>query len=186
MAATSAVKVRIVSAGESASGTPGMGTEVSCELTWSSSLQDLIPTKNSIISTTLATMGNILFHHSVPNNVPALFWIGDNLFSGRDISGDLTDLFKVREGGIFNKETDLVKLLILIKNRITKVDDLMVRLEAEEAYVQELIENCKEKGYLTIRKRIGKEGLLLLKKINQMESFDFWNRELYIPSAWCV
>lgn len=144
-------------------------------------------------------MGNIVFYHSVPNNIPGMLvsnrkgWIP--LFPNRSLP-DWT--IRLLENTEFSSETteigygqlqvssNMVDLLELIKSGLRTRASLSRRLDCDEQIVQNLVGRAIQLGFISATKRlskIGKDYLSRNKSSRLKRSHDY---SLYIPQSWCA
>ena len=145
-------------------------------------------------------MGNIIFYHSVPNNVPGiLFQRSDKwrpLFPGRVLPEWLITLLENQDSlsqsvGVITRSfplsNDLIRLLQLVKTGVRKEKSLAYQLECDIQIVQRLINSALSLGLIIPNIRLTKAGkdLLLARKKYSIYK-ERYNYSLYIPQSWCV
>lgn len=134
-------------------------------------------------------MGNIVFYHSVPNNIPGLLYVPSEkwnpLFPGRVLPNWLINLLDRRSGSKKNnlQEKDLMfDFLNLIKSGLRTRASLSRRLDCDVKITQEFIDDAIKIGFISDRMRLTKSGKNhLCKKNNLKKELDY---TLYIPYTW--
>lgn len=144
-------------------------------------------------------MGNIVFFHSVPNNIPGMLvssrkgWTP--LFPNRSLPDWTIQLLESTEPSSEITEVrfsqlqvsdSMVELLELIKAGLRTRASLSRRLDFDEQTVQNLIDQAIRLGFVSSSKRLSKTGKDYLaenKSSRQKRARDY---SLYIPQSWCV
>lgn len=116
-------------------------------------------------------MGNIIFYHSVPNNIPGMLFYKSTdwqpLFPGRVLPAWVAHLLEnpkitlPQNRAGFKAVTlsdDLVRFLNLIRTGVRKKKSLAYQLECEILIVQKLIDNAIRLGLISSFKRLTKIG----------------------------
>ncbi|WP_420030644.1 hypothetical protein ACN429_02590 [Pseudomonas oryzihabitans] len=139
-------------------------------------------------------MANIVFHHSVPDNLPGMLWCSNEkwqgLMPGRAIPGWLLELLtenrsiKSEASAVISDQ--LLRLLTLVKRGVRSVRSLALRLSVDHGYINELIAHATELGLLTPQVRLTAVGLDRLIQSSKNSMLPEWDRSLYIPSSWCA
>ena len=137
-------------------------------------------------------MANIVFYHSVPNNIPGVLWCRNNrwngLMPGRAIPDWLLSLLEapaIASNTADNLSGEIIKLLALVKRGVRSRRSLAIRLSVDHGYVNDLIVYAKSLGLLTPQLRLTPVGLDQLIQSGKSTMFPKWDRSLYIPSSWC-
>lgn len=138
-------------------------------------------------------MANIVFYHSVPNNIPGVLWCENGrwngLMPGRAIPGWLLSLLAA-PASVSNTANalsdELFKLLALVKRGVRSGRSLAMRLSVDHGYANDLIVHAKSLGLLTPQLRLTCVGLDQLVQSGQSTTLPKWDRSLYIPSSWCA
>lgn len=144
------------------------------------------------------TMSNIVFYHSVPNNIPGMLFCQNRrwkpLFPGRTVPEWLPALLERRRRPvrqIGNRAAavipeDVINLLVLIKQgRRTEVA-LARGIGFDQEVVRGLLSRAKTAGFINENNRLTEVGLQAIldhKKTVEGTAFD---RTLYIPTKWCA
>ncbi len=139
-------------------------------------------------------LANIVFYHSVPNNIPGVLWFSNDkwqgLMPGRAMPEwllaliDSTSLVESERGRPHSDE--VVRLLALIKRGVRSSRSIAARLGVDHKYAVGLIGGAQEMGLLTPRVRLTAAGLDRLKHADSNRVLPVWDRSLYIPSSWCA
>ncbi len=137
-------------------------------------------------------MANTLFFHSVPNNMPGIFWFSNDrwkgLFPGRVAPDWLISLLSSTppkpEPGTLSE--DIRQLLLLVKRGIRNSSSLALRLGCDHKYLLKLLDDLKRAGLVNSNHRLTRAGLNLIKRHTVSSAVYNWNRELYIPTQWRV
>ena len=139
-------------------------------------------------------MANLVFDHSVPNNIPGVLWFTKDkwrgLMSGRAIPGWLLNLLKQTSLSVSQKailkSNQVIQLLALIKGGVRSSISIATRLCVDHKYAIALIGSAQEMGLLTPQVRLTAAGIDHLKHANSNLVQPVWNRSMYIPSSWCA
>ncbi|WP_155860358.1 hypothetical protein [Acinetobacter sp. Root1280] len=135
-------------------------------------------------------MSNLVFYHSVPNNIPGIFWFdgGDNwspLFPGRTIPNWMT--FLLENSTEENQQIipfQIVDILKLINKGYVSKSSLASALDIDMSLLNYYLEKCINLNLLngnTLRiTAIGRNFLH-----NHPKPIPKWNQDLYIPNSWC-
>lgn len=140
-------------------------------------------------------MGNLIFYHSVPDNIPGMFWAdGDDwvpLFKNRAIPAWMLPFFdaeqkiSVPQFSMEKVDIDLFLLLSAIKSGVKSLVTLSLRLNCDIKITQALIlraetANLISNGRLTER---GREFFFRHSKKSPVAQYNF---SMYIPSSWSI
>lgn len=154
--------------------------------------QTKIPTKRRLGYG--GVMANIVFYHSVPNNIPGTLWVTNDkwkgLMPGRVMPEWLLVLIDhsslAKPEGATSKSDEVVRLLKLIKRGVRSSRSIAARLCVDHKYAVGLLGSTQEMGLLTPKVRLTTAGLDLLKHADSNLALPVWNRSMYIPSSWCA
>jgi len=132
------------------------------------------------------TMSNIVFYHSVPNNIPGIFWFENEtwkpLFPQRSFGTWLQPLLERATKVTGNEYSPLmVQFLSLIKIGIRNSSSLAIRLNLDHAPLAELYEYAKRFGLITASNRISEAGRNYLIKNSTLSKKKIYDRSMYIP-----
>lgn len=138
-------------------------------------------------------MANMVFYHSVPNNIPGVLWCKNDrwngLMPGRAIPDWLLNLLAAPASVSNTANTlldELFKLLVLVKRGVRSGRSLAMRLSVDHGYANDLIVYAKSLGLLTPQLRLTSVGLEQLAQSGKSTMLPEWDRSLYIPSSWCA
>lgn len=154
--------------------------------------QTKIPTKRRLGYGSV--MANLIFYHSVPNNIPGALWFTNDkwqgLMPGRAMPNWLLALIDqtpliASEAATF-KSGEVAQLLALIKRGVRSSRSIAARLCVDHKYAVGLLGSAKEMGLLTPQLRLTTAGLDRLKHADSTLALPDWDRSLYIPSSWCA
>lgn len=139
-------------------------------------------------------MANIVFYHSVPNNLPGVVWFQcdkwNGLFPQRSLPDWVPQLLEGQQHtsaislGAVTLPKDIVQLLLLIKRGIRRVESIALRMNCDQRYADALMEKAQTVGLLSNTNRLTKYGLDLLFKSRSQSGLPDWDRTLYIPTSW--
>ncbi|ABM56952.1 phosphoribosyltransferase-like protein [Verminephrobacter eiseniae] len=138
-------------------------------------------------------MANIVFYHSVPNNIPGALWCTCKKWNGlmpeRAIPDWLLNLLAapLSVSNAANALPDeLSKLLALVKRGIRSVRSLAIRLGVDHGYANDLIAYAKNLRLLTPQVRLTSVGMDRFIQSGKSLMLPEWDCSLYIPSSWCA
>jgi hypothetical protein len=146
-------------------------------------------------------MGNIIFYHSVPNNIPGMLFINNkgwqSLFDNRSCPQWLISLLEnkrtIASPSKYIKTIELLipkqayQMLLMIKKGIRTKPSLSRRLDVDVIVISQLIESCIQSGLLSAKLRltnIGFEYLINRRENNKNKIIPDYS--LFIPDFWCV
>ena len=141
-------------------------------------------------------LSNIVFYHSVPNNLPGIFWYENSfkkwkaLFPRRSVPEWLPQLLENPVSRIQAQETILPKhlygIMRLIKKGIRCDNSIALRLGLSYELIFELLSRGRSLGLITSDNHLTKAGMQVVFEANQ-EAVDIpFDRSLYVPKKWCV
>jgi len=144
-------------------------------------------------------MGNIVFYHSVPNNIPGLLFSKNNgwnpLFPNRSLPDWTIDLLEKKTNSSESSEAgfeqlqvsnSMGSLLKLIRAGLRTRASLSRRLDCDERITQELVDQAIQLGLISNNIRLLKAGedyLLKEQRENPARKPDY---TMYIPQSWCA
>jgi hypothetical protein len=154
--------------------------------------QTKIPTKRRLGYG--GVMANLVFYHSVPNNIPGVLWFTNDkwqgLMPGRAVPNWLLVLIDkpplIAPEGTGSKSDEVVRLLTLVKRGVRSSRSIATRLCVDHKYAVGLLVSAQEMGLLTPQVRLTAAGLDRRKHAGLTLALPVWNRSLYIPSSWCA
>lgn len=142
-------------------------------------------------------MANIIFWHSVPNNIPGCLWFATKgfnpLFPQRSIPAWALELLgnpaPNRPPKVFSPigdciDSTLINVLEQIKKGVKNKNSLALRLGFEPMVVEKYLEAANQSGFINGASRLTPAGKDLLMK--QMPQADAPDWSLYIPQSWCA
>lgn len=138
-------------------------------------------------------LANIVFYHSVPNNLPGSLWFTNEkwfgLMPGRALPDWLLGLLDSRVDGATSGKGiagELLKLLALIKSGVRSSHSVALRLNVDHRYALELLRHAETLGLVTPQVRLTATGLDQLRQSTKSITLPSWDHSLYIPSSWCA
>lgn len=139
-------------------------------------------------------MANIVFYHSVPNNLPGMIWCQNKrwngLFPGRALPDWLPPLLERKPSSSTSSAqhipTDVIKLLILLKRGVRSIKTISERLNCDSQFSIALISKAQELRLVTDQNRLTALGFNTLKSLNDSNPLPTWDTSLYIPESWCA
>jgi hypothetical protein len=156
-------------------------------------------------------LSNLLFFHSVPNNIPGvLFDSGKGgkgwrpLFPGRSVPDSLIPLIdhfhssvEMRAGTDPTQKyrvllsDDMLRLLSLIKSGVRRTSNLALRMDRDIEFLAAMLVNAKESGLVSNNVRLTEAGIKTLRHqtgevISRRSRLEKEGRALYIPKSWCT
>lgn len=139
-------------------------------------------------------MANLVFHHSVPNNLPGVLWWGKSgkwnaLMPGRSLPEWLLNLLTgapSANGASSVISGEMSRLLALVKRGVRSKRSIAIRLGVDHGYAIDLIAHAEKLGLLTPQVRLTADGLDRLIQSGRRLTIPEWDRSLYIPSSWCA
>lgn len=154
--------------------------------------QTKIPTKRRLGYD--GVMANLVFYHSVPNNIPGVLWCTNDKWQGLMLGRAMPDWLLAlidqtplnASEGATSKSDDVVRLLALIKRGVRSSISIAARLCIDHKYTVGLLSSAQKMGLLTLQVRLTAAGLNRLKHTDSNRVLPVWNRSLYIPSSWCT
>ena len=139
-------------------------------------------------------MSNIVFRHSVPNNIPGLLYWDENgkwkpLFPGRSFP---VWLGRVLDEEIPTTESDLMKAMIFdlvaaAGKGVRSKTGLSIRLGLDTKIVDELLSQTVNLGFMNANLRLTKTGYDFLKSTGAKRTSEVskpFDETLYIPLKW--
>ena len=140
-------------------------------------------------------MGNLIFYHSVPNNIPGVLYLKRNgwkpLFPERVIPAWLENLLKgnatVAYKQNFTLPLDAEEVLYLVHQGLKKITGLARRLEMDVEAVRKIVSTCISNGLILKSMHLTMAGEKYLRNKGKYSkkgfTFDF---SIYIPKSWCT
>lgn len=139
-------------------------------------------------------MGNIVFEHSVPNNIPGLLWFSNKkwnaLFPNRSLPVWFIKLiqgkYQAESSSNSGVSDQMFSFLNLIKKGVRNPTSLACRLNCEQSLILEYMSMGVSSGFLSEKIRLTKVGYDLLFKMNKQKKVEKSVRKMYIPTSWCA
>jgi hypothetical protein len=145
-------------------------------------------------------MGNLIFYHSVPNNIPGMLYSTSRswkpLFPNRSLPEWMPRLLEKSDSQQGNNENgvgykihisnEVIFLLQNIKKGIRTKASLSRRMDCDIDITQDLINQALKAGFITEQLRLTKTGFNFLYKQNSKPYILKPNYSLYIPKSWCA
>lgn len=141
------------------------------------------------------TMSNIVFYHSVPNNIPGMLFCENRewsaLFPGRTVPEWLPRLLeglarRRQDTAITAIPENLINLLLLIKKGRRTDIALSRGLGFDPSIVHELLARAKSAGFINENNRLSAIGSQAIwDNTREVEGAAF-DMSLYIPTKWCA
>jgi hypothetical protein len=133
-------------------------------------------------------MSNLIFYHSVPNNIPGVFWFGGRwipLFPERALPDWIIHLLENNYGGAPQAiPSQVVDILTLIKKGYVSKSSLCMALDIDINLLNYFLDKCITLNLLvqdTLRlTTVGRDFLH-----KNQKTIPKWNKDLYIPNSWC-
>jgi len=138
-------------------------------------------------------MANLVFYHSVPNNIPGIMWFQNNkndaLFPMRSFPNWLMGILSAQGGSDNIKNSPpaaLISILKLVKKGIRNISSIALRLNCDNSYANSLMDMAMDLKLVSEKKRLSESGIKFLKKFQDKKPLSLIDRSLYIPSSWCA
>ena len=142
-------------------------------------------------------MGNIVFYHSIPNNIPGmLFWSNEQgswkpLFPARTIPDWMVELLESRLALLqtelsSDSKQKLCLLVSLARKGVRRRASLALRMDLDIRHVYELIKQAASLGFIDGKLRPTKVGIDFVKKNMRMDTMPRYDYSLYVPGSWCA
>jgi len=150
-------------------------------------------------------MSNIIFYHSVPNNIPGVLHDNSNnwkpLFSNRTVPQWAIDLLenkkfqnkdKLNNKYQLNIPVECYNFLIFIKKGLRTKASLARKMNYDLKIVDEIVKHCITLGFISESIRLTDTGYDYIKQNSPPKKNDVailkqnkYNYSLYIPTSWC-
>lgn len=142
-----------------------------------------------------SVMANLVFYHSVPNNMPGILYFRSGkwkpLFPGRTLPSWTIELLEDDEeraaGEAWSRLGEsMVELLGLAKSGVRNPRIIEQRMGRDRDYVMELIQRAKYLGLLNDGGRITRSGIdAYYSNIREKPQREY-DHSLYLPRSWCA
>ena len=140
-------------------------------------------------------MSNIVFYHSVPNNIPGILFYRSRkwepLFLGRSLPKWMIELLDNNTQSEQNETSinrdELFEILKLIKRGIRTPVTLSRKIDKNVEHIQKLLDYAIEQDLILITNRITQAGDDYIKSSKEMNVKNRkYNYSLYVPKSWCA
>lgn len=138
-------------------------------------------------------MANLVFYHSVPDNIPGMLWCCNAKWQGLMPNRAMPDwllalLDSEIDGGTNGNgiANEVLKLLALIKRGVRSKHSIALRLNVDHKYALGLLRHAGTLGLVTPQGYLTATGLDQLRQSAQSLALPRWDHSLYIPSSWCA
>jgi len=140
------------------------------------------------------TMANVVFYHSVPDNIPGILWYNKSkwipLFPARSVPDWLPrvlegDFSNYKQPSQFKPSEELIAILRLVKRGVRNPNSLAHSLGVDPRILKQFVAHGKSAGLLTESNRITEAGLKTL-RAQKSDDTRLFDRSLYIPRISCV
>lgn len=133
-------------------------------------------------------MSNLIFYHSVPNNIPGIFWFEGRwnpLFPKRTMPDWIISLLENNFAEAPQAiPQQVIDILMLIKKGYVSKSSLSMALDIDINLLNYFLDKCITLNLLvedTLRlTTVGRDFLY-----NNQKTIPKWNKDLYIPKSWC-
>lgn len=133
------------------------------------------------------SMSNIIFFHSIPNNLPGCLWLNKKwkykaLFPRREVPSWLIELFNGQQQQPVTINKNIYSILFLIKKGLRKNISIATRLNLDISLVDNYLKTAEQSGFITSNNSLTNIGnsALMKKDINLYQ----YNWGLYLPQKW--
>ena len=143
------------------------------------------------------TMANLVFAHSIPNNLPGLLWFQSKnwnaIFPNRTVPLWLYPLIESKQSLPHTTSPlsesaatpDELGLLQIVKKGLRRESTIAWRLGLDVVVVRRLLLKTISRGLITPNHRITEAGRSLIKQHDKPKG-KVYNRDLYRPKSWCA
>lgn len=140
------------------------------------------------------TMANIVFSHSVPNNIPGLFFCTEKhwkpLFPRRTVPLWLrTSLSSHSRPSAPDEQLITPELLILlywVGRGILNISSIAFRIDRDLEWTVGLHERAVRLGLVSSNQRLTEAGRKAVRGYTTPQQAPQWNQSLYTPTSWCA
>ena len=138
-------------------------------------------------------MSNIVFYHSVPNNLPGILWFESSkwnaLFPKRSlptwVAGALDGT--VQTGKNILNSPIFFEMIGVIKKGVRRESSIAIRLELDIKITKKLLAHAKKIGLITEHCRMTDSGMKYWKRYDQEhEDSKCFDKSMYIPLKWSL
>jgi hypothetical protein len=171
------------------------------ESRWGSGFQSIVDLCRSVtaIPTFMqdgfgGVLGNLVFYHSVPDNIPGMLWYGENgwlpLFPNRGLPVWMADLLEhpspARGDATVrgHQDTGLFRLIALIKSGVRTPLSLSLRMNCDAPFAHALIARAQSAGLVTANVRLTEAGVNFFHNNSRSNDVAVYDYGMYIPTSW--
>jgi len=140
-------------------------------------------------------MANVVFYHSIPNNIPGMLFYKSNgwnpLFPGRTLPDWIISLLEEDEqctdsDAWTRLATEMIEMLALAKNGVRNRGVVAQRMGRDEDYIESLVSQAMRLGLVSEKGRITRAGMDAYQANTRQVKRRAYDYSLYIPSSWCA
>lgn len=138
-------------------------------------------------------MSNIVFYHSVPNNLPGILWFDspkwDALFPKRSFPTWVVSALEETDqtGKNILNSPIFFEMIGMIKKGVRRESSIAIRLELDIKITKKLLLYAKEIGLITEHYRMTDSGMKYWKRYDQEhEDSKCFDKSMYIPLKWSL
>lgn len=142
-----------------------------------------------------SVMSNLVFYHSVPNNIPGMLYVSNarwrGLFPDRCFPNWLASLLDGPSPSRSRLKPEVSTMLLaamtLIKKGLSRSEAIGRRLGVSSTYLSQVFASGVASGFLTEENRLTKAGSdALFRNIRGRREAKPFDRSLYVPQFWCA
>lgn len=141
-------------------------------------------------------MGNLIFYHSVPDNIPGMLWSDHNgwlpLFPNRGLpswtvsllenSTTMPSISTAPDG----PDKEMFRLIALIKSGVRTPLSLSLRMNCDPHFARALIARAQNAGLVSSNGRLTKAGTDFFYEKSRTSDVAAYDYSMYIPTSWSV
>jgi hypothetical protein len=141
-------------------------------------------------------MSNLVFFHSVPDNIPGIFWSSENqwipIFPGRSMPEWIIQLLNSSGSAAHvtpqakTPQSQMQAILGLIRAGLHNPQSVAVRLGCDVGLATLNLDRVRQAGLISSKYRLTKAGLDFLRAAEPQMPLAQYDYSLYIPDAWCA
>nr|WP_146593623.1 hypothetical protein [Novipirellula galeiformis] len=144
------------------------------------------------------TIANVVFYHSVPNNIPGVFWFDsprwNALFPRRTFPSWLDELLEGKtptrqlrdDSDDVRAESELLMILSAVQRGVRNEYSIAWNIGLDRKVVANLMLTLRSRGLLTIKNRLTNAGRTYLRRNKDKREDPSTEFSLYIPKSWCA
>ena len=141
-------------------------------------------------------MGNLIFYHSVPDNIPGMLWSDSNgwlpLFPNRGLPSWTVSLLEdpstvpSSPTALGGPDKEMFRLIALIKSGVRTPFSLSLRMNCDTPFARALIARAQNAGLVSSNGRLTKAGTDFFYKKSRSSDVAAYDYSMYIPTSWSV